>query len=104
MARETGVTLVGSSHEFGDIGQMRKAAEWLLEQQELGARVCKAAVMVTTRVQALEAALMFAKMREELEIPMIGIAMGPQGAITRIGCESMGSCLTFGTAGEASAP
>ncbi|MBQ8620322.1 MAG: type I 3-dehydroquinate dehydratase [Clostridia bacterium] len=103
-AKRAGVTLVGSSHEFGEIGDMQRAADWLLEQQELGADVCKAAVMTKTRVRALEAALMFAKAKEALRIPMIGIAMGPAGVITRIGCECMGSCLTFGTAGEASAP
>ena len=103
-AHEAGMTLVGSSHEFGEIGDMHKAADWLTQQQALGADVCKAAVMVKDRVQALEAALMFAKAKEALSIPMIGIAMGPQGTITRIGCESLGSCLTFGTAGEASAP
>lgn len=103
-AKEAGVTLVGSSHEFGEIGEMERAAQWLLEQQALGADVCKAAVMTKTRVRALEAALMFAKAKERLAIPMIGIAMGPAGAITRIGGACMGSCLTFGTAGEASAP
>ena len=103
-AKAAGVTLVGSSHEFGEIGDMQRAAGWLLEQQELGADVCKAAVMTKTRVHAMEAALMFAKAKEILTIPMIGIAMGPAGTITRIGCESIGSCLTFGTAGEASAP
>ena len=35
---------------------------------------------------------------------VIAIAMGPAGVITRIGGACMGSCLTFGTAGEASAP
>lgn len=103
-AKEKGVALVGSSHEFGEIGDMQRAAKWLLEQQELGADICKAAVMTRTNTQALEAALMFARTKEALEIPMIGIAMGPDGVITRIGGACMGSCLTFGTAGEASAP
>lgn len=103
-ARAAGVTLVGSSHEFGEIGDMQRAAEWLIKQQELGADVCKAAVMTRTHTQALEAALMFARTKEKLKIPMIGIAMGPAGALTRIGAAYMGSCLTFGTAGEASAP
>ena len=103
-AENAGVTLVGSSHEFGEIGDMQRAADWLMQQQELGAKVCKAAVMARTHTQALEAALMFARAKEKLTIPMIGIAMGQAGAITRIGGACMGSCLTFGTAGEASAP
>ena len=41
---------------------------------------------------------------EQLEAPLIAIAMGPLGVITRIGGAFMGSCLTFGTAGQASAP
>ena len=103
-AKERGIVLVGSSHEFGEIGDMQRAALWLLEQQELGADVCKAAVMTKSPVQALEAALMYARVREQLTIPMIGIAMGPAGVLTRIGGACMGSCLTFGTAGAASAP
>lgn len=103
-AGEAGVLLVGSSHEFGDIGDMERAEAWLLEQEALGAGVCKAAVMTKTDTQALEAALAFARAREKLTIPMIGIAMGPAGTITRIGAACVGSCLTFGTAGAASAP
>lgn len=103
-AKAAGVALVGSSHEFGEIGDMQRAADWLLTQQALGADVCKAAVMTKTNTQALEAALMFARVKEQLDIPMIGIAMGASGTITRIGGAFMGSCLTFGTAGEASAP
>lgn len=103
-AKAAGTALVGSSHEFGEIGDMQRAADWLLAQQALGADVCKAAVMTKTNVQALEAALMFARVKQQLSIPMIGIAMGPDGAITRIAGACMGSCLTFGTAGEASAP
>jgi len=103
-AKAAGVTLVGSSHEFGEIGDMQRAAQWLLDQQALGADICKAAVMTKDSVEALEAALTFARAKAQLRIPMIGIAMGPAGVITRICGACMGSCLTFGTAGEASAP
>lgn len=103
-AHAAGVSVVGSSHEFGEIGDMARAADWLARQQELGADVCKAAVMTRDRVQALEAALTMTRMGETLRVPMIAIAMGPAGVLTRVCCECMGSCLTFGTAGEASAP
>lgn len=103
-AKAAGVTLVGSSHEFGEIGNMERAAQWLFEQEALGADICKAAVMTKTSIQALEASLMFARAKEKLAIPMIGIAMGSPGVITRIGGACIGSCLTFGTAGKASAP
>lgn len=103
-AKQTGVLLVGSSHEFGEIGDVRLAAHWLKRQEALGAGVCKAAVMTRTNAEAFALAQVYASVYEQLTIPMIAIAMGPAGVITRIGGACMGSCLTFGTAGEASAP
>ena len=47
-AKRAGVLLVGSSHEFGEIGDMQRAAQWLKRQEALGADVCKAAVMTRT--------------------------------------------------------
>ena len=98
------VKVIGSSHEFGEIGDMNRAADWLLRQAALGADVCKAAVMARTGVQALEAALVMARAGERIDAPIIAIAMGAAGVLTRVGGACTGSCLTFGTAGEASAP
>ena len=41
---------------------------------------------------------------EALCAPLIAISMGPLGAITRVGGELFGSCLTFGAVGQTSAP
>lgn len=103
-AHASGVFVVGSSHEFGEIGDMERAKDWMLRQQTLGADICKAAVMVRSPAQAFEAARVFAGTYEQLHQPMIAIAMGGYGAFTRFCCRTIGSCLTFGTAGEASAP
>lgn len=103
-AKGAGLLLVGSSHEFGDIGDMRRAAQWLLRQEALGADICKAAVMTRTNAEAFALCQVYAQAHERLKIPMIAIAMGPAGVMTRIGAACLGSCLTFGTAGEASAP
>ncbi len=103
-ARDGEMTLVGSSHEFGEIGDVQRAADWLMRQQELGAQVCKAAVMAHSPAEALALAHAYAQAHERLAIPMIGIAMGPHGLITRVCGACFGSCLTFAAAGEASAP
>ena len=103
-AHASGIAVVGSSHEFGEIGDMGRVQHWLEEQARLGADICKAAVMTHSRTQAMEAAYVMTRTGAGLEQPVIAIAMGPAGVITRIGAECMGSCLTFGTAGEASAP
>lgn len=101
---EAGVTLVGSSHEFAVMDDFAIAGDWLRRQAALGADVVKAAVMVDDSVQALEAALVMARAQRQIEKPMIAIAMGPDGVLTRAACACVGSCLTFGTAGKASAP
>lgn len=103
-AHDADMIVVGSSHEFGEIGDMEKAAYWLRKQQRLGADVCKAAVMTRTRAEAMHAAYVLTRTGETLDRPMIGIAMGPAGVVTRICAQCMGSCITFATAGEASAP
>ena len=103
-AHAAGVTLVGSSHAFTVPQDFAIAAHWLARQAALGADVVKAAVMVRDRVQALEAALIMARAQREIGKPMIAIAMGPAGVLTRAACACVGSCLTFGTAGQASAP
>ncbi len=104
LAKACGVVPVGSSHEFGTIGDMERAGEWLQRQEALGAMVCKAAVMTRDVHEALGAMQVYARAYERLSAPMIAIAMGPAGVMTRLCGACFGSCLTFGTAGEKSAP
>lgn len=103
-AHAAGVPVVGSSHEFGQIAHAGLAGEWLARQAQGGADVLKAAVMAHDRIEALELCLSMARAGEAAGRPYIAIAMGPCGVISRAACEAVGSCLTFGTAGEASAP
>ena len=103
-AHENEVIVVGSSHEFGEIGEMQRAGDWLLKQEALGADVCKAAVMTRDVHEALCAMQVYAQAHEQLKAPMIAIAMGPAGVMTRLCGACIGSCLTFGTAGKQSAP
>ncbi len=103
-AHACGVAVVGSSHEFGEIGDMARAANWLRAQSALCADVCKAAVMAHSGSEALHAAYVMAQAGEEIPQPIVAIAMGDFGVITRAGAQALGSCLTFATAGQASAP
>lgn len=99
-----GVSVVGSSHDFlGTPAGAELIARWT-DMERLGADVAKIAVMPKARADVL--ALMEAAMRadEVLSVPLIAIAMGPMGVLTRIGGEAFGSCLTFGAAEQASAP
>ena len=103
-AHEAGVPVVGSSHEFGGIGDVQRITQWFARQQALGADVCKAAVMAHSARQSLEAALAMVTAGETLSVPYIAIIMGRCGVFTRTACGMMGSCLTFGMVGQESAP
>ena len=72
--------------------------------QRLGADVCKIAVMPHSRLDVISLMRAAAVSDEALSAPVIAIAMGSLGVMTRVCGEAFGSCLTFGTAGQASAP
>lgn len=103
-AHGAGVSVVGSSHDFAKTPESAEIVRRLTDMERLGADVCKIAVMPGTRADVLT--LMQAAMEadEALRAPLIAISMGPLGAITRVGGELMGSCLTFGAVGQTSAP
>lgn len=103
-AHDAGICVVGSSHDFSGTPSRQEIVARLCEMAALGADVCKIAVMPHDRRDVLTLMQACIDADEQLEAPLIAIAMGPLGVITRIGGAFMGSCLTFGTAGQASAP
>ena len=68
-AHAGGAAVVGSSHEFGEIADIRLAGEWLRRQRALGADVCKAAIMPRDDEQALELALDMLRASKALDAP-----------------------------------
>ena len=74
------------------------------EMEKSGADILKMAVMphgfedVAAIMEATNA------MRKECEKPLVSMAMGSIGSISRISGENFGSGITFGTVGAASAP
>lgn len=103
-ARMRGVSIVGSSHEFGEIEDVKLAGRWLQMQAALGADVCKAAVMPHSREEAFLLMAEMARAGETLHVPHVAIVMGEMGAASRVCAASLGSCMTFGAAGKKSAP
>lgn len=103
-AHAAGVPVVGSYHDFGRTPENAEMLARLHAMARLGADVCKIAVMPRDirDVSRLKAVCMQAN--DELPQPIIAISMGELGASTRTDAEAMGSCLSFGTAGQGSAP
>ena len=103
-AHDSGVSVVGSSHEFGEIGDVQKVGTWFAAQEALGADVCKAAVMPHSREETLELMLEMVRAGGKLSVPYAAIVMGGMGVMSRVCAAALGSCMTFGSAGQASAP
>lgn len=98
------ITPIVSSHNFKETpseGELEALLESLVETGGVG----KLAVMPHTPedVLALLSATLSIKNRHR-DLPLITMAMGPLGMITRLAGETFGSALTFGTAKAASAP
>lgn len=102
-ARKRGVGTVVSRHDFQKTPPEDEMTETLLEMKKLGADLPKLAVMPQSADDVLR--LFSATRRASQAIgPVITMAMGDLGRLTRVGGGLFGSCLTFGAGREASAP
>ncbi len=103
-ARAHAVPVVLSTHDFTGTPPLDALLDVLRRQRALGADVCKVAVMphdpddVLTLLRATRA------FGREADRPVVAIAMGGLGLVTRLAGEVFGSALTFGAVGAASAP
>jgi 3-dehydroquinate dehydratase I len=103
-ARAGGVQLVLSFHDFHGTPARELLQQRFALAQQLGADVAKIAVMPRGMddVLALLAATLEAS--RTLTIPVISMAMGGAGAITRLAGGLFGSALSFAVGQQASAP
>ncbi|MCT1690511.1 type I 3-dehydroquinate dehydratase [Brevibacterium sp. p3-SID960] len=103
-AAEAGVASVASAHDFTDTPPSKQLLRTLKGMADLGADVAKIAVMPHDRSDVLEALRAADRGRARLRIPIIVIAMGRRGRLTRLIGGEFGSVATFATVGEGSAP
>ena len=99
-----GVKIIASSHDFDKTDSQEILLDRFREMEKSGADILKMAVMphgfedVAAIMEETNA------MRKECEKPLVSMAMGSIGSISRISGENFGSGITFGTVGAASAP
>ena len=97
--------VVGSRHNFSATPSASEIVTTLKNQQAAGADIPKAAMMPVTKgdvLTVLDASYEFAS--KYADRPFLTISMGPKGMMSRVACELSGSCMTFGAAGQTSAP
>ena len=104
-AHQHGVKVVGSSHDFQTTPDKEEMISRLLYMQKMGVDIAKIAVMPKDSQDVLTLLSVSEEMnREHGSTPVVAIAMGKQGMISRVAGEIFGSAITFGTVGKSSAP
>lgn len=104
-AHEKGVKVVASSHDFEKTPNVGEMVDRLCKMQKAGADLLKLAVMPRDPGDVLALLAATWQMKEcYASQPVITMAMGGNGVVSRIAGEIFGSALTFGSVGQASAP
>ena len=96
-AHAAGAVVVASFHDFEATPGDDQLAEVLADMNYAGADVLKFACMAHSATDAARVLAAQAWAREAYDRPVIGIAMGPSGAPTRLVGSALGSAATFAT-------
>lgn len=104
-AHNNNVKVVISNHDFYKTPQKDKIINRLCKMQDLGADLPKIAVMPQNSKDVITLLSATEEMeREYARTPIITIAMGKLGLVSRLTGEIFGAAITFGTVKIASAP
>jgi 3-dehydroquinate dehydratase I len=103
-SKASGVKLVLSFHDFNATPPLDAIGERFAQAERLGADVAKIAVMPRDMEDVLTLLTATLHASRKLEIPVVSMAMGPLGAITRLCGWTFGSAMTFGVGESSSAP
>jgi len=102
---KAGARVVGSNHDFSATPEKDDIVSRLRRMQEMGADIPKIAVMPKSTGDVLTLLAATAEMHEKYaDRPIITMSMSAKGVVSRLSCEAFGSAMTFGAAGQASAP
>ncbi len=104
LAHTSGCRVILSSHDFQKTPPKDELYRRLVLMESMGADLAKLAVMPECEQDVLTLLSVTRKASDTISCPVITMSMGRLGTISRVSGSLTGSCLTFGTAGEESAP
>lgn len=104
LAGRHGVPVVASYHDFSGTPSAEEIEGILAAQEAMGAAIAKVAVMPRNQADVATLLLATARRAESAAVPLITMSMAGTGAISRMAGHLFGSCASFGTVGQASAP
>lgn len=103
IAKENGKYIIISKHSFFSSLTSKKILNILKNQEKLGADIAKIAIMPKNKndiVEVLKAGILA---KQSINIPVINIAMGSIGVITRVFADMFGSDISFASYQSSSA-
>lgn len=103
-AHHSDVKVILSHHDFKSTPPYNTLETILADMAAEHADIAKIAVMPQSAEDVLTLMSATLSMRKRLAIPIVTMAMGQLGKISRIGGCLTGSAITFGSLGQASAP
>lgn len=103
-AHHNGKAVIMSSHDFHKTPEKAEIRARLSCMEALGADILKIAVMPESPADVITLLDATVSMRATLQAPIITMSMGSLGMVSRISGSLTGSCLTFGSMSQASAP
>lgn len=104
IAHQYQIKVVMSNHDFDKTPALSIMRERLEKMEILGADLLKIAVMPQCQKDVIALLNLTIEMSEKANKPIVTMAMGKMGVISRITGELTGSSITFASAGKASAP
>lgn len=103
-ARAAGLAVVVSHHDFAATPPADALLDVLRRQRAVGADVCKVAVMPHDPDDVLALLAATREFARGADRPVVTVAMGRLGLVTRLAGGVFGSAMTFASVGTASAP
>jgi len=103
LARKNMVVTILSNHDFLKTPPEEEIISRVNKMMDCG-DIAKIAVMPNSEEDVLTLLSAALKLKKEKKGPFIAISMGPLGIISRISCELIGSCMTYASHKDKSAP
>lgn len=103
-AKAHGVAALLCNHDFDKTPPQAEIAGRLKKMEALGADICKIAVMPQSAADVLTLLSATEEVYRNAGQPIVTMAMGKLGVISRLAGQTFGSAMTFGAAQQASAP
>ena len=104
LAHNYNVIVIMSNHDFEKVPAKDVIEFRLRKMAQLGADVPKLACMPHSASDVLTLLTATTEMNKEIANPLITMAMGDIGKVTRVAGQVFGSSLSFGAVGQTSAP